>query len=149
MDKKRAVIIGVGSAAAIGALLYLMHRRDTSDIAVVAGDNPFLAPYYTDGKEPGDGFQSTVNVNIDTGRINGLANQYYPTFGFVAVGVTGNLPTAINNVNVIQNTAPPAAVVNRNTIVPEPVPPAPAVSGWTMTSTPSRGGSFGGIGSTW
>lgn len=149
MDKKQKIYVAVGGVAIALGLIYLMNRRDgnISDVVNAGVNNPFTSPYYTDGKRPGDGFVSNVEVNISGAGLTGLANQYMPVFGFVGVGVTGQLPNSILNVNTITNTTPPAAVVRA--AEPAAVVPPAAVSGWTMTSASRRGGAFGGIGSTW
>jgi len=121
MEKKYVAIGGVAIAA---VLLMLMHRRDNGgSVLVPSPENAFTNPYQTDGKMPGTGFNSTVNLNIDTDAYAGLSNKYIPVFGFVGVGVTGTLPTSINN--VIVNQAPPAPVVAA-------AAPAPAPSGGSV-----------------
>lgn len=145
MDKQHKIYAVVGVVAA-AALIYLMNRRDgiVSDAINAPLNDPFTAPYYADGKVPSDGFVSNINVNVDANAFAGLSNQYMPVFGFVGVGVTGQLPRNIINVSTITNTAPPAPVVaasNQPAAVPVPTP-----SGWTMINSPRRGNGTGSWG---
>lgn len=131
MEQSTKRVAIVGGVIAVGFLLFMMNRRDNF---VAAGgaipDSPFITPYFTDGKMPSEGFNSVVNLNVNTAGLSGLANQYFPTFGFVAVGVTGNLPRSITNVTVLQNTAPPQQVVQQSQVVP----PKPV---WSSTGSRS------------
>lgn len=125
MDKKTITVVGIGGVAIAAALLFLMNRRDNGNgsILVSSPDNAFTNPYITDGKMPGTGFNSTVNLKIDVDPYAGLSNKYMPVFGFVGVGVTGTLPTSINN--VIVNQTPPAKVVAAAAPAPAPSAGAP------------------------
>lgn len=148
MSKSNKVIV-IGGVALAAALLYAMHKRDVTATAALDGSsNPFVQPYATDGAQPGDGFNSNINLSFGNTLINGLGS-YFPTFGFVAVGVTGSLPSSVTGVNLIQNTAPPQAVVQQTATV---VPPVVAANEPQWTGTFTNNGSksaFAGVGTTW
>jgi hypothetical protein len=145
MEKSNKVVL-IGAAALAATLLYAMHKRDTLATAAITGsDNPFTTPYITDGAQPGQGFNSDINLSFGNSLLNGLGS-YFPTFGFVAVGVTGSLPKTVVGVSVIQNNAPPQAVVQASAPTPaagwSDTPAAPAVRPngyYNMTGATPRG----------
>lgn len=145
MDNKQKTYVAVGAVAIAVALLFLMRQRDSGVIANAAANDPFTVPYSTDGKLPGSGFNSVVNLTLDTDAWAGLANQYMPVFGFVGVGVTGSLPRTIQN--TIINTTPPQQVVQMTTTPAAPIPQTTQPQVWRMVPPdaavkPSRFGAF-------
>lgn len=98
MDNKQKTYIK--AAIVVGFLLllwYFLKAYGKPPIVIPStgqGLNPFQTPYFTTNpgipdhwsiNTGGPPFNSTANITVNTGTINGLANQYMPMFGLVGM----------------------------------------------------------------
>lgn len=98
MDEKKKVY--VKAAVIVGGLLllwYLLNRLGGNNGMVMPQGNAlnsFQSPYFTTNpgipdnwniNTGGAPFNSTNNINVNTGFINGLSNTYMPMFGLVGM----------------------------------------------------------------
>ena len=98
-EQQKKTYIKAAIAVAVLVVLWLILRRSGEAATVIrpqAGDtlNTFQAPYFTTNpgipdnwniNTGGSPFNSTNNINVNTGMINGLSNLYMPMFGLVGM----------------------------------------------------------------
>ncbi len=95
--QKKTIIKGTIVAGILLVLWYVLKIGGRNPEVITSntpGLNPFQAPFFTTNpgipdnwsiNTGGQPFNSSVNVSVNTGTINGLANQYMPMFGLVGM----------------------------------------------------------------
>lgn len=96
-DKQKCYVkasVIVGGLLLLWYLLKMIGRPPAIIPSTGQGLNPFQSPYFTTNpgipdnwsiNTGGTPFNSTANITVNTGTINGLANQYMPMFGLVGM----------------------------------------------------------------
>lgn len=98
-EKKKVYVKAAIVVAALLILWWLLNRLGGGSSTTIApGDastlNSFQSPYFSTNpgipdnwsiNTGGNPFNSTNNINVNTGFINGLSNLYMPMFGLVGM----------------------------------------------------------------
>lgn len=96
MADKEATYIKAAIAVTVLVIVWLILKSRSKQTVVVGGESmsPFAAPYfYTNPGIPdnpgllngGPTFLAANTINVRTGVISGLSNQYMPMFGLVGM----------------------------------------------------------------